>query len=242
MIIKPFGSAFTFDYYPLVGGDAITPVAQTPAIYIFDAKPSDADARAGTGSIETITVWTEITAGYRPFTVAAISDPADGTKDKKYYAAINFMVATGGTVTVDVQEFTLSRPQGFTATPLPSVAEVKVLDKSVANHFTDQQITDAAATAQSLVRAGLTAKGYEWSRIRNSNELKLAITYRAISELWWDEISEENDRFDRKYISSMALAHSLVDELRLAYDTNDDDTIDETEGNTPAQGVIRLIR
>lgn len=243
MINKPFGAAFSFVYYPLVNGDAINPpTGQTPDIYVFDAMPSEEAARVGTGALSTISSWTESVANQRTFTVPAIADPNDGTTRKRYWVAINYVAATGGTQTVDIQIFELVRPSGFTVDPTPTYNDVKDLDKTLATYFSDDEIRTGISVAKTAIRMKLQNDGFKWAQIKNPEDLKTAITYKALSHLWVDEIVEENDRFWLKYKESEAIAEGLLNSLRLQYDQDENHDLDDDEENVPAANFARFSR
>jgi hypothetical protein len=243
MINKPFGAAFSFIYYPLISGDAINPpTGQTPDIYVFDKMPGDEAARNGNGAISTISTWIETTANQRTFTVPAIADPNDGTTRKRYWVAINYVAATGGTQTLDIQIFELVRPSGFTTDPTPTYNEVKDLDKTLTTYFTDDEIRTGISVAKTAIRMKLQNDGFKWAQIKNPEDLKTAITYKALAHLWVDEIVEENDRFWLKYKEAEAIAEGLLNSLRLQYDQDENHDLDDDEENVPAANFVRFSR
>jgi len=243
MITKPFGAAFSFVYYPLVNGEAINPPSpQTPGIYVFDAMPSDEAARTGTGALSTITSWTETVANQRTFTVPAIADPADGTNRKKYWIAINYVAGAGGTSTVDIVFFELVRPAGFTSDPTPTYLEVKELDKTLTTYFEDTEIRTGIQVAKTAIKTKLKNNGWNWAQIKNPEDLKTAIMYKAMAHLWIDEIVEENDRFWLKYKEAEAIASGFLDSIRLEYDADENHDIDDEEKDKTNGNFLRLIK
>lgn len=243
MISKPFGASFSFIYYPLVDGTAINPPSpQTPAIYLFDALPGENAARTGTGALATISSWVETTASQRTFTVPAIADPNDGTTRKKYYLAINYIAATGGTSTLDIVFFELVRPAGFAVDPTPTFNQVKDLDKTLTTYFTDAQITTAIQVAKTAMKLKLKNAGWNWAQIKNPEDLKVAITYKSIAHLWIDLIVEENDRFWLKYKEAEMIANGFYDSIRLEYDADENHDIDEEEKDKSVATFIRLSK
>jgi len=243
MLNKPFGAAFSFVYYPLVNGEAINPPSpQTPSIYVFDSMPNDDAARNGTGALSTISTWTESIANQRTFTVAAIADPNDGTTRKRYWIALNFIAATGGTQTLDIQFFELVRPAGFTQDPTPTYLEVKALDKTLTTYFSDNEITTGIAVAKTAIKTKLKSAGWNWSQIKNPEDLKTAIMYKAMAHLWIDEIVQENDRFWLKYKESSTIAEGFLEALRLDYDENENHDLEDGEENKIISNFARLNR
>lgn len=243
MLTKPFGANFTFVYYPMVNGEPINPpTPQTPAIYVFEAMPSDHAATNGTGAISSITSWVESVAFQRSFTVPAIADPNDATSRKRYWIAINYVAGLGGTSTVDIQLFELVRPSGFTSDPTPTYLEVKELDKTLETYFEDTEIRTGINVAVKAVKTKLKNDGWNWAQIKNPEDLKTAITYKAMAHLWIDEIVEENDRFWLKYKEADSIANGYLDSLRVDYDADENHDIDEGETNKPVSNFSRVIR
>ena len=235
MLKKPFGGSFTFNYYPHADGTAFDPPSQTPTIYIFDAYPSDDDARNDTSSsaIETISSWTEGTANIRPFTVGAIADPADGTKEKSYWAAINYTPVTGGSSTVDILEFRMVRPDGQTAEATPTAAEMKERDTTLATYYsTDSDIDNYVANAESKLKAFMSNKGFHWTRIENPEDLKETVIYWALTDMMRAQINTEGDRFFIKAEDYAEVMMALRDQLKIEYDANNDDTVSSSEERT----------
>lgn len=243
MLTKPFGSAFTFPYYPKVAGEAIDPVAQSPTIYIFDSKPTDDNARNNTDSsaVETISSWTETSTNYRPFTVAAIADPADGSLTERYWAAINYIIATSGSSTLDIQVFRLSRPDGHTANIRPTVKQIKNEDKTLKDHFSDVEINAAIGLAENRVKITLDNKGMPIERVENPEDVTTLVKYRAIADLWLDEIAEAEDRFHVKFRVWEKLFEDLKDGIKLDVDVDGDDDISPGEEQQSIQ-ANRLVR
>ena len=244
MIEQGWGSSFTFNYYPHVAGTAFDPPSQTPTIYIFDSFPTDDDARNNTGStaIETISSWTEGTANIRPFTVGAIADPADGTKEKSYWAAINFVVATGGSSTVDIIEFRMVRPDGQTAEGTPTAAEMKQRDTTLATYYsTDSDIDNYVTNAELKLKAFLSNKGYRWAQIENPEDLKETVIYWALHDMMLAQVNEEGDRFFVKSEQYKDLMMTLREQLKLEYDANDDDQVTSQEKRT-VPSKVNFIR
>lgn len=243
MLIKPFGAAFSFVYYPLVNGDAINPpTGQTPDIYVFDTLPTEEAARAGTDAVSSIASWIDTVANQRTFTVPAIADPNDGTTRKRYWVAINYVAATGGSKTLDIQLFELVRPSGFTTDPTPNYVEIKDLDKTLATYFTDEEIRTGISVAKTAIRTRLQNEGFRWAQIKNPEDLRIAITYKAMSHLWIDEIVEENDRFWLKYKEADAIADGFISSLKLSYDQDENHNLDDGEENIPVANFARISR
>lgn len=243
MLNKPFGAPFTFIYYPMVNGEAINPPSpQSPNIYVFDAMPTDDAAINGTGALNTIVTWTETVNYQRSFTVPAIGDPQDGTSRKRYWIAINYVAGTGGTSTVDIQFFELVRPSGFTIDPTPTYLEVKELDKTLATYFEDTEIRTGITVAIKAVKTKLRNEGWNWAQIKNPEDLKTAITYKAMAHLWIDEIVEENDRFWLKYKEADTIANGYLDSLKVDYDADENHDLEGNETQKPAAAFSRVIR
>ncbi|MCA9811715.1 MAG: hypothetical protein KC483_02510 [Nitrosarchaeum sp.] len=232
MLTKSFGAPFTFDYYPQVDGEAINPPAQTPTIYIFDTKPTNDQAQNNTGSlaIETITSWTEATDNYRPFSVSAIDDPDDGTKSKVYYAAINYVAVTGGSATLDIEEFKLVRPEGHTEAAAPTVADLKEYDSNLATYWpTDSVIQDYIDKAELKVKRKLEGKKIKWQLIENPGVLTESIAYKALADMWHRKKFEDGDRFDSWRLEYLESFNDSFASLVFEYDSNENDTIEPEE-------------
>jgi len=235
MLIKPWGGAFTFPYYPKVGGEALNPPTQTPTIYIFSEKPDNDNAQNNTNgdALETISSWTETKDNYRPFTVAAIADPADGSESKHYFAAINYVPVTSGSSTVDIQVFQLERPSGHTADTNVSAEDVKKYANDLATYYpSSSDINEQVDIAETEARIMLSFKGYEWAQIKNPEDLRHLVIYGALEKLWLNQSHEPDDRFYQKYEHAKNMKIAIAEALRLEYDADKDRDLSEAEKKT----------
>lgn len=240
MLIKPFGGAFTFEYYPHVGGTAINPPSQTPSIYVFEHNPSVDDIDAGTDAVGSeITSWTETIDNVRSITIPNVSDPGGSDKYKNYWLGIKYIAVSGGTATYDVQLFRLQRPDGQTSDPTPTTLEVRAADEEMTTFFpTDAPITNAIRTTEAKLKAFYKSKSVLWTQIENPEELKNVIIYYTLMNLYLGKRREPEDFFDLKYQEYRALFEGSRDALVLEYDSNNDDHISAAEESRRVNRVI----
>lgn len=213
MVIQPWGTDWTYSYKPQVGGKYVTP-AGSPAIYVFQDQPSEAAARAGTGALlSPITSWTYSQATNKAtFTVPKIADPADGTRKRQYWIAINYAVGTGGASdkNLDLRPFYLMRPDGMDEEAIPSADEFfDEFDSTLGKRYDLQAIGKFIERAERTVKLKLNWEGHRWERIENIGDVREAIGQLTLVFAYIPLIDQEGDIWREK----LSLAKEHYDDL-----------------------------
>lgn len=239
MLIKPWGSQFTLNYYPRVDADVVNPPTQTPSIYVFAHNPSTADIDTGTNAIGVeITTWGETVDNLRTITIPAVADPGGSTKTKDYWVGIKYKLHASGTSTYDVQPFQLTRPDGHTAATLPTAEDLTERDSTLATYYSNTaDIDDQIAAAQLNVRAWFAGRGMKWAQIENPEDLKEIIIYDALADLFVDLIKRPDDNFSIKAKHYREMTTTLREQLKIQYDADNNAEVADIEEDQSA-GVI----
>lgn len=221
-----FGQAFTRYFYPTDGDLPINLPTQTPHIYVFDSQPSREHAADGTGAIQTITTWTEVTITpyKRSFTVAAIADPepTSSTYTREYWLAINFVTVAAGQTQTVVRSFEVSRVEGTESLPETTVRDVQDVYPQITSYLSPNELGEFIAIAESHVRTQLEAKGVSWPHVRDLKKLKSAIAYKAI---WFSALSQvkaAGDKFTVRMAEYAKLYDFIMDSIKLPVDLDKD--------------------
>lgn len=240
MLIKPFGGAFTLNYYPKVDGEPFDPPSQTPSIYVFDSNPSIDMIDNGTNAIGSeIASWGEGTANVRTITIPAIADPGDSTKRKRYWVGLKYTAVTGGSDTYDIELFELVRPDGHTAEVEPTATEVKARDNELVTFYpTDTPIDNVVDGCIVKLKAHFRSQGVQWYQIKNPEELKDVIIWFALQDLYLAKRKEPDDFFDLKFRAYKTLFEGTRDALEIEFDSNEDNDISESEAEKKPSHVV----
>ena len=83
-----FAKDISREFNPEEGGQPLQIPSQTPKIYVYDSEPTRTDALSGTGSIASVTSWTQL--AHTPYTcnytLPAIADPdTEGSVEGLWY-------------------------------------------------------------------------------------------------------------------------------------------------------------
>ena len=250
--MNPYNFGQDFEYKFAVFNDksgsykSLAAVTDTPAIYIYDHKPTRENASSGADSpVATITDWandTETTG--KKITIPAITDPEPNNEWKvhEYWIAINYVLVNGGDSFLDLRLIKLSRPK---TTGAPFSAQTSVLQEIFSKVGSYASASDQAtkiALARKLVAAEFEGNGFDWCELYEPQDLNLAISYRALAELFstskfigTEEIGELADRFRDN-------SDKLIKYLKLLFTTKQNGQPNTSEGNQMVTGAIRFIR
>lgn len=245
MLVKPFGADWTFTYRPQVGGEDVLPTG-SPTIHRFLDRPSEADARSGTGQIgSTITTWTYNAASkIATFTIPAIADPQDGTKRKLYFLAINYFINSGAQKQLDLRSFYLAIPDGLDEEPVPQPEEIfDGYDKTLEKEFLRGDVQLYINRAVAKVKADLRWQGNSWPKIENMNEFRMAVSYQTLKFMYWNLTDEgDEDVWSKKYGWAAEEYKTFMQNVKIIEDVDDDKVISEAEEGADSPSVFRLSR
>jgi hypothetical protein len=240
----PFGKNITYWFQPLVDNEVPSTLltVQTPAIYVFDTQPTRNQAAAGTGAVVTISSWAwDAERQSFHFTIPAIDDPdptgSAGVED--YYIAINFRLQATEQIQTVLKPLTLERV-------LSQDRPLNVTQNDLRDHYphidsysTDTQRERYIAQAILHVKNKLDRAGYKWARVNRPDELKLAVTLKALSMLLFVASQENGDKHWVKH-EALEREFALVFEgIKLGYDSDGDGLPDTT---TAGGGTLIMLR
>lgn len=228
--VYTFGRDITRAFYPIENEQPINLYSQTPTIYIFSTKPSRAVAAAGTGAIETISVWNEaVESPYpRTYTISAIDDPDvnASSQDATYWEAINFKLKVLEQTQTFIRSFDVSRTTAQYDAPGTVPADVVAIFKNALDYWTYEEIEANIAMAIEVFKIDLIARGWRWSDVGELRFARYAIAYKALSTLCFGEVAEPDDRFDRRHAEYKTEYETLKNAIPLRADTDRDGTPD----------------
>lgn len=222
-----FGRDILRQFIPTENGQPISDVpSQSPAIYLFTSKPGRAAAAAGTGSFASISSWTALSAHPYGFvySIDAIDDPEPNSeaKEREYWEAINFTLSTSEQTQTIIRSFLVVRAEGLTSHPRVKAHDLKTLSPNLEDVIDDDTLTDFIRAAEFHVRLELEAKGYRLEQLRNLEDLKLPITYKALELAYLDQYGRPDDIFDRGAKSYERMYRELMTNLKLPFDPGAD--------------------
>ena len=238
-----FGGAFTLTYFPHSNGVPISPPTQTPVARIFDRLPSTDEIDSGSGAIQSPNAWSESTTSPYPrgIVVTAIADAGDNTKSKRYWVGLKYIPVTGGSATYDIETFELVRPEGALLNMMPSVAEIRGYDGNLKTYFKDVEIETFVLVALGKVKQTLKFRKVDFAHVENLDELKPAVIYQALTDMWSDKVIEDEPKFERWMKEAESYLKREIESVVLEYDSNKDDSLSSTEAQKQI-GIVHFTR
>ena len=201
--------------------------AQTASYFLYDEKPLREDAILGAGSLATGTqTGQSANSPYAlSYTFPSIDDPdpsASDDNDKTFWEAIVYVSELGQQTQLGLRSFVVARTYGTDSVPGTTVPDVKAVFPSIANYMTDQQIGAYLTSGELETRNYFTRKGIAWSRLFDLDQLKMALAYKAISDMSLASIVQPNDKHAQRYEIFKVRYNTELKALSLAYDSNKD--------------------
>lgn len=204
--------------YPQLNGAAVELPTQSPSIYLFDSKPTEDDAKAGTGAISAqLTTWVEDSSSPfgRTFTHTAIDK--DGDDVKRYWEAVGY-VDTSETEHVVIRSFLVGDMLETDEIPGATATTLKDIYPSIGNYVSDTDLDEILDVAEEILRLDLEAKGTNWTRVYNLQKYKLTLAFKAIELSSMGQVRRTGDRFDRRVSYFQNLYSSNLSMIKLPYD------------------------
>lgn len=226
----PFGIDFhvIWQYDP-----AYPPHDGAENVYLFDEEPTLAEAKAGTGAIQTIATWA--TAGNnahaKSITVQAIDDPNpdDAITDKDYWLGINYEIENNEQVQTDIFRITLRRHKGNIVGTEANLTNIKQIFPEITSYATDSQITNFISIARSQVESDFNKKGLTLDRVANLQDFWLGMAYKVISLIGISEFKEEGDRHYVRYREYGLMYQEHITGLRVEVDNDQSGDAEEVK-------------
>lgn len=228
-----FGKDFTRSFFALEDGKPVNLPTQTPAIYIFTAEPSRADAAAGTGAAATISSWTEGTASpyANIYTVTGIADPdASGTVDQRWYwEAINYITKTAGVVQTKIRAFKLVRAEAPSTYPSLTSADLTGVYPAISSYLSESELETMIANCTEEMIFELEANGLEFGKFSDLKKLRLPLAFKCIAESSFSQFKVQDDKFYLRWQRYNEKYSNLLKLITLPYDADGDGQAENEE-------------
>lgn len=247
-----FGINITYDFFVKSKDEGyfdMSSITDNPTIYVFDdtvGKPNRTVAAAGTGAAQTISSWSDIThtetdAKGKQFTITALDDP-DNTSSKDrytYWLAINYVLVDSGTSMTEIRALPIARPETQSNVVSATKTDLEAIYPGIDNIVSDTNQNSAIKYAAKRTEIDLESAGYEYAQVWESDDLNLAVTYRALAQLMLAQMVQEGDQWHQRHEEYKMIYEGMISSIRLRYDSDNDNEPDvrEAKGNS-----IRIIR
>lgn len=239
-----FGKDISRKFYPLEDDEPINLLSQAPAIYLFSAMPSLADAQAGTGRITShdIAYWLESSEKPYPrtYTISAINQPSVDVRSKGYWEAINYIAKAGGQTQTVLRQFEVEAIDETEEHPATTVLTLKEICPQVSAYFSDIELEQYIDNALEEMKLEFEANGIKWRDLFNLNKATKALAYKALSSAWLNQLQEDGDRFSIWAAQFKALYDMAIKTVKLRVDTDGDNQADVDA--TPKQDTRIFLR
>jgi hypothetical protein len=240
-----FGKDFNYDFFVPNSDDGffdLSGVSTAPEIYIFNYSPSRNEAMSGTGSLQTISAWSNITTPYtgKRIAVTAIDDPDVNSTIYRYeyYIAINYYLQTSEQKQTDIRLLPMERVR-VVHDPVSTNADS--LQKIYSDIDDISDTTDQAAKiAQAIreIKLDLNNRGYDWASIWEPASLNDAVAYKALSLIMLDNMIDEADQYKTRHDFYERQYQSIKNNINLKVESEQNNKIkSEQTGN-----IIRVMR
>jgi len=221
-----FGQDIIREFVPRPGEEFVPLPSQSPNIYLFTTKPTRTVASAGTGAVQTITSWSQITAAPNlwQYTIAAIDDPdpTGVTAEVRYWEAVNYISQASEQTQTVIRSFLIYRDEAGQDIPGTTTDDLKKVFPQISSYATDDQLDEVLLLAEEEIRRDLRKRGFLWSRLRGLKEIKIALAYRAIAFNAMNQITADRDRHDIRFRNYLELSSGALNTALLGYDQDGD--------------------
>jgi len=226
----PFGRAIIYDFFVLDTDDResyfdMSGVTDAPSIFVYDRRPTRAEGAVGggTGLLQTIIVWADITNGKR-FTIAAIVDPdPDASIDRvPHFLAVNTPLVNGGQVQLFIRELPLQRAQAHHKLVEVLNSDLEEVFPTIDANFSTVQQDNAISFARERAIQILDSNGFIWASIWRPDRLKIALVYKSLALLMISNMSDVGDEWERRFEEYDEIYNSTLNAIKIEYDRDQD--------------------
>lgn len=219
-----FGKSFTYTVTAYDDGSKIPSIpTQTVDAFIFDTRPSRADASDGTGAIQsqnyshTADDIIEI-----PFDAVDDPEPTGTISRHTYYVAVNFVLEAAEQVQTIIREVIFERVSAKDKIIGVTRDQIEQVYPDIYSFLSDAQVEAHIELARKELIADLKNQGTEWSQVHNPDELYNALLFKALQYVHASQIQRQGDRFSVLENSSKAAYQSVIRNLKLTVDSDKD--------------------
>lgn len=228
-----FGKAISRGFTSYLENTEIIVSVTAPSIYLFDSEPTLANARDGTGSVQTLTSWTRATTApfLNAYSFTAVEDPSptSATDSYTYWEAINYYPEAAGQKQTVIRSFTLSRAIAGEDSVGITITDVKEVYPHISSYLTDGQLTAILDAATDQMKIDLEAVGLKWSGIKSQSKLALTLAYLCIAMSAESQITTEGDRFAARSDRYNEKYTGNLKKIELSYASDNKSTADSKQ-------------
>ena len=237
-----FGKSFTYKFYLLEDNQYIDISSSVlDSAYIFSSKPNRTDAKAGTGALKTISSWSDVDTNGKALAVPVLDDPNpnSSTSSETYYIVINFEIESGEQVQTVINSLSMCRPLSQVSQVGCTEADLEKIFPTIDSDISSASQASAITVAEESVKLDLQGNGFEWAKVNNPDRLKLAVAYKACSNLMISLSVENSDSWYERYLQYNNIYDKILTEIQFLYDADGDGEPESTEN---VDSFLRIIR
>jgi hypothetical protein len=219
----PFGTDFTLPFTPFADGVEAALPSQTAELFVYTSRPSRTQVLAETGHTYTTTVSVVAGATSFSFAVTSIDDPAPSAEQpsQRYWYAVKFKLDTDEDQQIVIRELFMERVSGQSKTLTVTPQDLITTWKAVASFHSAEAMLNAISVENTLIRARMKSKGYEWAQLFRPDFLKNALIFAALALLMEGEAHEDYEELVKQWRkASIDLADMISGEIPV--DSDDD--------------------
>lgn len=225
-----FGKAFNLTYsYDTLSA----PSADAPSIAIYKERPSKVNARALTGDDKVtanITSWTDgSVTNTKTIAIPAIDNPDLDDVEDTYYAVINYTIDASEQSHLVIMPFLIYNPVGTISGHELVIQDFIDIFPTISDYISDAVLTKYLTQAKNMMSMDLKKKGIRFDQVINQNDLKYAISLKAIALSSYSEFKIDNDQFHIRYKDYEKMYQSELDSIRVLVDTDNDGAVNQVE-------------
>lgn len=228
-------------------GKRFTPSADAPNIIVYKEKPSYDDVIDGTITNQvgsTITSWSDTASpvGGKYFTIPAIDDPSPtaDSSEESYYIGVRYTLKASEQYQALIEPLWLMRSYAHNQTLKVQVTAVVEVYPQIQKYLSADQLVSKIEEASDLTMIDLKKRGLKIDKILRTDELNLAVAYRAIEEAMAVQFTSPGDQsfarmelYRRKY-------KEIMDGLELPYTATQDGVVTETVQAATSTVLVRI--
>lgn len=227
----PFGQDFTYKVYPLIDGNLVTTIPnQTAVLYIYDAKPTRANAVTGAGAIAgpINATWTA-NATSCSFTVPALDDPDPTAQEESvmYWISCRLILTAAEQYQYIIRYLDMERVSAHDKTVDVVYTDLAVLSPGVTSYAGTSEQTAQITAATALVKARLMNRGYQWAQLSRADRLNDTVKFLALSNIYQSKMQRPGDQFDKLYEDYKKTSEELLQSLKLEFDAEGEGEVEE---------------
>lgn len=217
-----FNSPFEVFFFVLNGDEPSTYIPdQTSAGYLYDRRPSRAEAFLGTGAMQT-RVAILSSAENISFNFDAVNDPYPDQEAPAldYWVVCKYKADLAGDDLIIYQPIILERPESHPSEIGVTAQDLLQYDPSLKSYLTDNELGAYINVALLEIKDDLKQRLFRWSRINDPEELRLLIIYKAMAHAYMGQTQSPNDKWIGLKEKKEAQYLTKWNSLKVTYEAN----------------------